>query len=58
VLEGPVSNLALWPQWLLASLLLLLATLALAGRLANARAALLLPLLAALAPAAWGCGAS
>ncbi len=54
VLEGPVSNLALWPQWLLASLLLLLATLALAGRPANARAALLLPLLAALGAGSLG----
>ncbi|QWA27317.1 beta (1-6) glucans synthase [Pseudomonas sp. RC3H12] len=48
VLEGPVSNLALWPQWLLASVILMLAALALAGRPADQRAALLLPLLAAL----------
>ncbi|CAK14323.1 beta-1,6-glucan synthase [Pseudomonas entomophila] len=54
VLEGPVSNLALWPQWLLASVLLMLATLALAGRPANARAALLLPLLAALGTGSLG----
>jgi glucan 1,3-beta-glucosidase len=54
VLEGPVSNLALWPQWLLASMSLWLATLALAGRPANARAALLLPLLAALGAASLG----
>ncbi|MFV3404929.1 beta (1-6) glucans synthase [Pseudomonas sp. NY15463] len=54
VLEGPVSNLALWPQWLLASMSLWLATLALAGRPANARAALLLPLLAALGTASLG----
>lgn len=54
VLEGPVSNLALWPQWLLASVLLMLATLALAGRPANARAALLLPLLAALGAGSLG----
>ncbi|QXH48254.1 beta (1-6) glucans synthase [Pseudomonas xanthosomatis] len=54
VLEGPVSNLALWPQWLLASLLLWLATLVLAGRPADNRAALLLPLLAALGAASLG----
>ncbi|WP_369990294.1 beta (1-6) glucans synthase [Pseudomonas xanthosomatis] len=54
VLEGPVSNLSLWPQWLLASLLLWLATLVLAGRPADNRAALLLPLLAALGAASLG----
>ncbi|QXI39759.1 beta (1-6) glucans synthase [Pseudomonas xantholysinigenes] len=54
VLEGPVSNLALWPQWLLASVLLMLATLALAGRPASRRAALLLPLLAALGAGSLG----
>ncbi|MGE7994119.1 beta (1-6) glucans synthase [Pseudomonas sp. NPDC089554] len=48
VLEGPVSNLPLWRQWWLASGLLALAALALAGRPASMRAALLLPLLAAL----------
>lgn len=57
VLEGPVSNLALWPQWLLASVLLMLATLTLAGRPASRRAALLLPLLAALGAGSLGlCG--
>lgn len=54
VLEGPVSNLALWRQWWLASALVLLATLALAGRPADRRAALLLPLLAALGAASLG----
>lgn len=54
VLEGPVSNLALWPQWLLASVLLMLATLTLAGRPASRRAALLLPLLAALGAGSLG----
>lgn len=48
VLEGPVSNLALWPQWWLASAALMLTVLALAGAPANRRAALLLPVLAAL----------
>ncbi|MBC7210157.1 MAG: beta (1-6) glucans synthase, partial [Pseudomonas sp.] len=51
---GPVSNLALWPQWLLASVLLMLATLTLAGRPASRRAALLLPLLAALGAGSLG----
>ncbi|MDF0729917.1 beta (1-6) glucans synthase [Pseudomonas entomophila] len=54
VLEGPVSNLPLWPQWLLASGLLALATLALAGRPTHARAALALPLLAALGAGSLG----
>lgn len=54
VLEGPVSNLALWPQWLLASGLLWLATLIFAGPPADSRAALLLPLLAALGAASLG----
>ncbi|MCY1347503.1 hypothetical protein D9M69_336120 [compost metagenome] len=48
VLAGPVSNLPLWPQWLTFSALILLGTLLLAGRPASARAALALPLLAAL----------
>ncbi len=47
ILEGPVSDLALWPQWWLASGLLMLATLLLAGRPRDARAAVALPLLAA-----------
>ncbi|AYC33614.1 beta (1-6) glucans synthase [Pseudomonas cavernae] len=48
VLAGPVSNLPYWPQWLGAGGLIFLATLLLAGRPASTRAALLLPLLAAL----------
>lgn len=48
VLEGPVSNLPLWRHGWLASGLLALAALALAGRPASTRAALLLPLVAAL----------
>lgn len=47
VLEGPVSNLAYWPQWLLATLALMGMMLMLAGRPATPLAALLLPLLAA-----------
>ncbi|MCV9919461.1 beta (1-6) glucans synthase [Pseudomonas sp. BT-42-2] len=54
VLEGPVSNLALWPQWLLASVSLLIAVLLLAGRPADPRAALLLPLLAAIGASSLG----
>jgi glucan 1,3-beta-glucosidase len=54
VLEGPVSNLALWPQWLLASVSLLIAVLLLAGRPADPRAALLLPLLAAIGAGSLG----
>ena len=48
VLEGPVSNLHDWPQWLLASAVLMTVMLLFAGRPASAGAALLLPLLAAL----------
>lgn len=46
VLEGPVSNLPYWPQWLLASAVVMGVMLMLAGRPATAQAALLLPLLA------------
>jgi glucan 1,3-beta-glucosidase len=48
ILEGPVSNLPLWPLWLLAGVVLFGATLLLAGPVRDRRAALLLPLLAAL----------
>ncbi|WP_374442107.1 glycoside hydrolase family 17 protein [Pseudomonas panipatensis] len=48
VLAGPVSNQPDWPRWLALSVLLWAAALLLAGRPANARAALLLPLGAAL----------
>ncbi|MGH8354603.1 MAG: beta (1-6) glucans synthase [Pseudomonas sp.] len=48
VLAGPVSNLPHWPLWLGVCGLIVLATLLLAGRPASTRAALLLPLLAAL----------
>ncbi|MDZ3990331.1 hypothetical protein PspTeo4_00216 [Pseudomonas sp. Teo4] len=47
VLEGPVSNLPYWPQWLLACAVLMVTLLLLAGRPATPAAALLLPLLAA-----------
>ncbi|MDO9320821.1 MAG: beta (1-6) glucans synthase [Pseudomonas sp.] len=48
VLAGPVSNLPHWPLWLALSGGLLALTLALAGRPASTRAALLLPAVAAL----------
>lgn len=48
VLAGPVTNLPHWPAWLGVSLALFAAALLLAGRPASARAAFLLPLLAAL----------
>lgn len=54
ILEGPVSNLSFWPRWLLAGVLLLGATLVLAGPVRDRRAALLLPLLAALGAACLG----
>lgn len=47
VLEGPVSNLPHWPQWLLACGVLMVTLLLLAGRPASPATALLLPLLAA-----------
>ncbi|WP_449431621.1 glycoside hydrolase family 17 protein [Pseudomonas putida] len=47
ILEGPVSNLHYWPQWLLASSALMLLTLLFAGRPGTPGRALLLPLLAA-----------
>lgn len=47
VLEGPVSNLHYWPQWLLASAVLMAVMLVFAGRPGTATGALLLPLLAA-----------
>ncbi|MBV6286000.1 beta (1-6) glucans synthase [Pseudomonas aegrilactucae] len=54
VLEGPVSNLPLWPQWLGISVLLFAATLVLAGPVRGVRAGLALPLLAALGAASLG----
>lgn len=54
VLEGPVSNLPLWPQWLVASGVLFFATLFLAGPVRTTRNALALPLLAAIGAASIG----
>ncbi|PWB36060.1 beta (1-6) glucans synthase [Pseudomonas sp. SDI] len=54
VLEGPVSNLPYWPQWLAVSGLVFFGTLLLAGRVRDARAGWLLPLLAALGAASLG----
>ncbi|KRW59499.1 glycoside hydrolase family 17 protein [Pseudomonas sp. TTU2014-080ASC] len=48
ILAGPVSNLPQWPLWLGLSLSLFAGTLLLAGRPQSKRAALSLPLLAAL----------
>ncbi|MBP8172071.1 MAG: beta (1-6) glucans synthase, partial [Pseudomonas sp.] len=54
VLAGPVSNLPHWRLWLALSLGLFAASLALAGRPASTRAALLLPPVAALGAACIG----
>ncbi|WP_425914384.1 beta (1-6) glucans synthase [Pseudomonas sp. GWSMS-1] len=54
ILAGPVSNLPHWPAWLALSLGLFATTLLLAGRPHSPRAALLLPLLAALGAACIG----
>ncbi len=54
VLEGPVSNLPYWRQWWLAGAGLMVFTLLLAGQPANRRAALALPLLAAVGAASLG----
>ncbi|WAG80311.1 beta (1-6) glucans synthase [Metapseudomonas furukawaii] len=54
VLAGPVSNLPAWPLWLSLSGAIFLASLALAGRPASARAAFALPLLAAIGAASIG----
>jgi exo-beta-1,3-glucanase (GH17 family) len=48
VLEGPVSNLALWPRWLAFSALLMAAGCWLAGPVRDRRNALLVPMVAAL----------
>ncbi|NBA98617.1 beta (1-6) glucans synthase [Pseudomonas sp. R5(2019)] len=54
VLEGPVSNLAFWPQWLAACGALFITTLIFAGPVRSTRAALALPLLAALGAGSLG----
>ena len=54
VLEGPVSNLPYWPRWWLAGVALMAFTLWLAGKPASRRAALALPLLAAVGAGSLG----
>lgn len=54
VLEGPVSNLPFWPQWLIASGVLFFTALVLAGPVRTTRNALALPLLAAIGAASIG----
>jgi exo-beta-1,3-glucanase (GH17 family) len=57
VLAGPVSNLPYWPHWLAISGAISLLALAIAGRTAQARQALVLPLMAAFGAcciATWG----
>lgn len=54
ILAGPVTNVPYWPLWLGVGGLILLGTLALGGRVRNTRAALLLPLLGAVAAGSIG----
>ncbi|MHA6193629.1 glycoside hydrolase family 17 protein [Pseudomonas wadenswilerensis] len=54
VLEGPVSNLPFWPQWLAAGVALFIGVLVLAGPVRGTRNALALPLLAAIGAASLG----
>ena len=57
ILAGPVSNLPYWPQWLGVGAVIFLTTLLLGGKVRSTRAALVLPLLGALAACsigAWG----
>lgn len=54
ILAGPVSNLPNWPQWLAVGGLIFLGTLLLGGRVRSTRAALVLPLLGAVAACAIG----
>ncbi len=54
ILAGPVSNLPYWPLWLGVGGLILLGTLVLGGRPRDHRAALLLPLLGAVAACSIG----
>ncbi|MHA6494496.1 glycoside hydrolase family 17 protein [Pseudomonas borbori] len=51
ILAGPVSNLPHWPMWLAGSVLVFAGALLLAGRPCSRRAALVMPLLAALGAA-------
>jgi hypothetical protein len=54
VLAGPVSNVPYWSQWLVVGGLIFLGTLVLGGRVRSTRAALVLPLFAALAACSIG----
>ncbi|MFJ2362761.1 glycosyl hydrolase family 17 protein [Pseudomonas sp. NPDC087697] len=54
VLAGPVTNLPFWPQWLAVGGLIFLGTLILGGRVRSTRAALMLPLLGAVAACSIG----
>lgn len=54
ILEGPVSNLPYWPLWLGLGAALLGGTLLLGGRVGSTRAAVLLPLLGAVAACSIG----
>ncbi|MCU1752584.1 beta (1-6) glucans synthase [Pseudomonas sp. 6D_7.1_Bac1] len=54
VLAGPVTNLPFWPQWLAVGGLIFLGTLMLGGRVRSTRAALILPLLGAVAACSIG----
>ncbi|MBU6958496.1 beta (1-6) glucans synthase [Pseudomonas sp. CVAP len=54
VLAGPVTNLPFWPQWLAVGGLIFLGTLMLGGRVRSTRAALMLPLLGAVAACSIG----
>ncbi|WP_339547365.1 glycoside hydrolase family 17 protein [Pseudomonas sp. RA_35y_Pfl2_P32] len=54
VLAGPVSNLPLWPQWLAVGGLVFLGALLLGGPVRSTRAALVLPLLGAVAACSIG----
>ena len=54
VLAGPVSNVPFWSQWLVVGGLIFLGTLLLGGRVRSTRAALVLPLFAAVAACSLG----
>jgi len=54
ILAGPVTNVPYWPLWLGVGGLILLGTLVLGGRVCSTRAALLLPLLGAVAAGSIG----
>ena len=54
ILAGPVTNVPYWPLWLGVGGLILLGTLVLGGRVRSTRAALLLPLLGAVAAGSIG----